>query len=317
MAGPGYRRVRVGRGFSYREPDGSAVTDVQTRHRFEQLAIPPAWTDVWICPYENGHVLATGVDRAGRRQYIYHPMWRARMDSIKFDRALALAKSLPGARRRVTADLRRPQSDKTRALAAAFRMLDQGSLRVGSERYAVEHGSHGLATLLCAHAQVAGADIQLNFPGKSGQEWSSTIHDRDLARVIIRMKQRAPTARLLAFRESPRGRWHPLTAQDINEYVKGLAGDKFTAKDFRTLRGTIAAAIELAEAGPLRTAAGRREAIAHAVATASEVLGNTPAIARRSYIDPRLIDAYENGDTIDPHRTHAAESEILALISKT
>ncbi|MBE7163341.1 MAG: DNA topoisomerase IB, partial [Williamsia herbipolensis] len=176
-AGRGYHRVRSGTGFSYRDPDGQTVADADVRERLEALAVPPAWQDVWISPYENGHVLATGVDAAGRRQYIYHPSWRERMDRIKYDRALALAESLPTARRFVTQDLRRDEPDRRRALAAAFRMLDQGSLRVGSERYASEHGSRGLTTLLCAHVHVSGDDVELDFPGKSGQEWSSSIHD--------------------------------------------------------------------------------------------------------------------------------------------
>ncbi|WIB35886.1 hypothetical protein [Curtobacterium sp. MCJR17_043] len=188
--GRGYHRVRSGKGFSYRDPYGTTVSDPEVRQRLEDLVIPPAWDDVWISPYENGHILATGIDGAGRRQYMYHPSWRDRMDKIKYDRALALAESLPAARRMVTQDLRRPDPDRRRALAAAFRMLDQGSLRVGSERYATEHGSHGLSTLLCSHAHISGDDIELGFPGKSHQAWSSTIHDADLARVLVGMKRR-------------------------------------------------------------------------------------------------------------------------------
>jgi DNA topoisomerase-1 len=317
LAGRGYRRLRSGRGFSYQDPQGSTVTDPQVRRRLEELVIPPAWTDVWISPYENGHVLATGIDAAGRRQYIYHPSWRERMDRIKYDRALALAESLPAARRRVTMDLRRPDPDKQRALSAAFRMLDQGSLRVGSERYATEHGSRGLSTLLCAHAHVSGDDIELDFPGKSGQEWSSTIHDHDLAHVIIGMKWRGSNARLLSFRPEAGAEWQPLTAEDINGYVKEQAGDEFTAKDFRTLHGTVAAAVDLSRTGPQASITKRKKAVAHAVHTASDVLGNTPTVARQSYIDPRLIDAYENGETIDPKRLNAAESEVRALIYRS
>jgi DNA topoisomerase-1 len=312
--GRGYHRVRSGQGFSYKDPHGTTVTDPEIRKRLEDLVIPPAWDDVWISPYENGHILATGIDGAGRRQYMYHPSWRDRMDKIKYDRALALAESLPGARRMVTQDLRRPEPDRRRALAAAFRMLDQGSLRVGSERYATEHGSHGLSTLLCTHAHISGDDIELEFPGKSHQAWSSTIHDADLARVLIGMKRRGPTARLLSFRERRGDDWEPVTAEDINAYVKERAGEDFTAKDFRTLHGTVAAAVDLAETGVLSSQAKRKKAISHAVKAASEVLGNTPTVARQSYIDPRLLDAYEHGETIDPQRLHAAESEVRALL---
>jgi DNA topoisomerase-1 len=312
--GRGYHRVRSGTGFSYRDPDGNTVADPEVRKRLDELVVPPAWDDVWISPYENGHVLATGIDGAGRRQYMYHPSWRERMDKIKYDRALALAESLPGARRMVTQDLRRPDPDRRRALAAAFRMLDQGSLRVGSERYATEHGSRGLSTLLCAHAHVSGDDIELGFPGKSHQEWSSTIHDHDLARVIVGMKRRGGNARLLAFREHRGAEWEPLAAEDINAYVKERAGEEFTAKDFRTLHGTVAAAVDLAQTGPQSSDAKRRKAVSHAVKAASEVLGNTPTVCRQSYIDPRLLDAYHHGETIDPERVHAAESEVRALL---
>ncbi|PYY37683.1 DNA topoisomerase IB [Curtobacterium sp. MCJR17_055] len=312
--GRGYHRVRSGKGFSYRDPYGTTVSDPEVRQRLEDLVIPPAWDDVWISPYENGHILATGIDGAGRRQYMYHPSWRDRMDKIKYDRALALAESLPAARRMVTQDLRRPDPDRRRALAAAFRMLDQGSLRVGSERYATEHGSHGLSTLLCSHAHISGDDIELGFPGKSHQAWSSTIHDADLARVLVGMKRRGANARLLSFRERRGDEWQPVTAEDINAYVKERAGDEFTAKDFRTLHGTVAAAVDLAQTGVLSSQAKRKKAISHAVKAASEVLGNTPTVARQSYIDPRLLDAYEHGETIDPARLHAAESEVRALL---
>lgn len=312
--GRGYHRVRSGKGFSYRDPHGTTVTDPEVRQRLEDLVIPPAWDDVWISPYENGHILATGIDGAGRRQYMYHPSWRERMDKIKYDRALALAESLPSARRMVTQDLRRPEPDRQRALGAAFRMLDQGSLRVGSERYATEHGSHGLSTLLCAHAHISGDDIELEFPGKSHQAWSSTIHDADLARVLVGMKRRGANARLLSFRERRGDDWQPVTAEDINAYVKERAGEDFTAKDFRTLHGTVAAAIDLAQTGVLSSQVKRKKAVSHAVKAASEVLGNTPTVARQSYIDPRLLDAYEHGETIDPARLHAAESEVRALL---
>lgn len=309
----GYKRLRSHGHFIYRDPAGELVTDPDLRARFDDLVIPPAWTDVWISPYENGHILATGIDAAARRQYIYHPSWRARMDRLKYDRAIALAESLPMARRRVTMDLRRPDLDRSRALAAGFRMLDQGSLRVGSERYASEHGSRGLATLLCSHARVVGDDIELAFPGKSGKDWSSTIHDHDLAAALRSMKRRRSNSRLLAYRDGT-GRWHPLTAEDINEYVKEYAGDEFTAKDFRTLHGTVAAAIDLAESGPQPSLAKRQRAISHAVKRASEVLGNTPSVARQSYIDPRLLDAFNHGETIDPSRIRAVESQLRALL---
>jgi DNA topoisomerase-1 len=317
---PGLTRVRAGRGFSYRTADGTAVADAELRGRIEHLAIPPAWTDVWISPYDNGHIQATGLDAAGRRQYIYHPTWREQKDRIKFDRALALAESLPTARRFVTRDLRVAGAGRDRVLAAAFRMLDTGSLRVGSERYAQEHGSHGLSTLLCAHATVSGDTVALAFPGKSGQDWDSDIRDADLAAVVRSLKRRGGRARLLAWRpevggaEEARAAWHPLRATEINEYVKERAGDEFTAKDFRTLHGTVAAAVSLARSGPQASASRQSRSLAQAMRDAADVLGNTPAVAKSSYVDPRLVDAYRHGETIDPARVHAAESEVRALL---
>lgn len=309
---PGIRRLKAGTGFSYRDDDGTVIRDPQLRSRIDTLAIPPAWTDVWICPYPNGHIQATGMDAAGRRQYIYHPTWREQKDRIKFDRVLALAESLPTARRFVTMDLRSAGMTRARVLAAGFRMLDTGSLRVGSERYAEANGSHGLTTLLCAHATVSGDTVSLNFPAKSGQEWESDITDPDLAAVVRALKRRGSNARLLAYRDE-RG-WHPVAAADINAYVKERTGEDFTAKDFRTLHGTIAAAISLARQGPKSTPTARKKAVAEAMRDAAIVLGNTPAIARASYVDPRLIDHYNSGLTIDPTRLDSAESELRALL---
>ena len=311
---PGLTRVRSGAGFTYRDADGSTVTDPELRERCEHLGIPPAWTDVWIAPYANGHIQATGVDGAGRRQYIYHPTWREQKDRLKFDRALALAESLSAARRLVTLDLRLDEPVRERALAAAFRMLDTGSLRVGSERYAEQHGSHGLSTLLCAHAKVSGDVVSLAFPGKSGQEWDSEIRDPDLATVVRSCKQRGGRARLLAWRPEAGSPWRPLHASEINEYVKLRAGDDFTAKDFRTLHGTVAAAVSLARTGPQTGVGKKKAAVAQAMRDAADVLGNTPSIARSSYVDPRLLDAFAGGETIDPARLGSAESEVRSLL---
>lgn len=309
---PGIRRVRRGRGFSY-IADGGTVADPELRERIERLGIPPAWTDVWICAFPNGHIQATGVDAAGRRQYVYHPTWREQRDREKFDRALALAESLPAARRGVTIDLRREGLPRERVLAAAFRMLDTGRLRVGSERYAREHGSVGLSTLLGAHASVRDREVvQLHFPGKSGQEWESEVRDPDLAALVSVLKRRGLRARLLAWTDD-RGP-HPLRAQEINADIRERTGGDFTAKDFRTLHGTAAAAIALARAGVKRSASAQDRAIAAAVRSTAEMLGNTPAVARASYIDPRIIDLYRDGVTIDPARTASVESELRTLL---
>ncbi|TBN57292.1 DNA topoisomerase IB [Glaciihabitans arcticus] len=291
---PGFTRQKKGTGFSYSGP-GLLETD---RSRIEDLAIPPAWSDVWIAPHPNSHIQATGVDVAGRRQYIYHSQWRETKDKAKFDRALDLAAALPGARRRVTVDLRSNGATEERALGAAFRMLDTGALRIGSERYAETNGSHGLSTLLCAHARVSGGDtVELSFPAKSGHAWSSEIKDEDLAAFIMTLKRRGPNARLLAWKSD--GEWHPLAAEEINDYVREVTGGQFTAKDFRTLRGTIAAAESLAGHGPERTRTGRQRALAQAMRDAADALGNTPAIAKKSYVDPRIVKLYRRGITLD------------------
>lgn len=327
----GLHRVRAGTGFSYKDAAGHPIADLDLRARIERLAIPPAWTDVWIAPHANGHIQATGLDGPGRRQYIYHPTWREQKDRIKFDRALRLAESLPAARRRVTRDLRYDGLTRQRALAAGFRMLDTGSLRVGSERYAESNGSHGLSTLLCAHAKVTGETVALAFPAKSGQEWESDITDADLAAIIRQLKRRGPSARLLAWKDdggtpitragapvrhraTARGTWHPIAAEEINTYVREQTGGDFTAKDFRTLHGTIAAAVSLAKHGPEKTKVGRARALAQAMRDAADVLGNTPAIAKSSYVDPRVVDHYLHGRTIDPTRLRSAESELRALL---
>ena len=313
VSGPGYLRVRKGRGFGYRTPDGERLTDAEVRARFDALAIPPAWDQVWLCPYPNGHIQATGIDAAGRRQYLYHPGWRMRMDRIKYDRSLALAQVLPAARARVTRDLRRDDLSRERALAAAFRMLDAANLRVGSEQYALAHGSFGLSTLLAAHASVSGGDqVALRFPAKSGQAWSSDLRDPDLAAFVSRLKRRGGRARLLAWRDD-RG-WHPLPAAEINAYVRERTGEDFTAKDFRTLHGTVAAALALARTGPQPTVAARNRAVAAAMRIAAQELGNTPAVARSSYVDPRVVDHFASGRTIDPSRPQSAESELLGLL---
>ncbi|GAB2463076.1 DNA topoisomerase-1 [Conyzicola lurida] len=312
LTSPGYGRIRKGKGFSFRDADGDKLDDDTVRARIDALAIPPAWTDVWIAPHPNSHIQATGVDEAGRRQYIYHPFWREKKDKAKFERALELSGSLPAARRRVTTDLRGDGLTRTRVLAGAFRMLDTGALRIGSERYAQTNGSHGLSTLLCAHAKVSGSTITLKFPGKSGQEWSSEITDVDLAALLSALKRRGPTARLLAYRDGDD--WHPLGAEEINDYLRERTGGDFSAKDFRTLRGTVAAALSLAKSGKARTRTKRTRAVAQAMRDAASVLGNTASIAKKSYVDPRVVDKYRRGQMIDAARPDSAEAQVRDLL---
>jgi DNA topoisomerase-1 len=307
----GYSRRRSGRGFSYLGPSNEIVTDPLLKARFGAIAIPPAWTDVWICPYVNGHIQATGMDAAGRRQYIYHPSWREKKDGIKFDRALDLAVTLPAARGQVTRMLRTEGFSKERALAAAFRMLDTGSLRIGSERYADAYGSHGLSTLLCNHVTVDKDTVTLRFPAKSGQLWESDITDPDLAKYL-RQRLRMKRGEMVLGWDAD-GSWHPLTAADINAFVKERTGSDFSAKDFRTLRGTVAAAESLAKSGLQTSQRARTRAITQAMTDAGEVLRNTAAIARKSYVDPIIVDRYASGETIDLAQS-SAESRLRAFL---
>ncbi|MFD5225966.1 DNA topoisomerase IB [Microbacterium sp. NPDC058342] len=308
---PGLARVHRGRGFEYRIPDGTRIDDDAVIARLRALAVPPAWTDVWLSPHENGHILATGLDAAGRRQYIYHPAWHERMSREKFDRMLQLAEVMPAVRGGVTRDLRTDGFGRTRVLAGAFRMLDAALLRVGSEQYAREHGSIGLVTLRGSHARVRGERVvELRFPGKSGQPWESEVDDVELAALIAGLKRRGGRSLLLSWQDG--SAWRPLRAGDINDDVRLRTGGEFTAKDFRTLHGTISAAIALAGIGPKASTSARSRAAAQAVRAAASVLGNTPAVARASYIDPRLLDLYDEGVVVDP--TRRVEGQLIELL---
>ncbi|WP_448255521.1 DNA topoisomerase IB [Microbacterium aurum] len=305
----GYRCARSGSGFRYTDADGAALPAAE-RDRVVALVIPPAWSDVWISAAANGHIQATGVDEAGRLQYLYHPDWSAGRDKGKYARALQLAESLPRARGRVTTSIRREGLDRERVLATAFRLLDQAAPRVGSERYLAKHGSRGLTTLRRRDAAVEETVTSLRFPGKSGKRQSLEIDDAELAAVIALLVAGRPTSPLLAYE---RGRRRvPLTPKEVNAYVRTMTGGAFTAKDFRTLRGTILAAEALARIGAVDTKTQRKRAEVLAVKAAAEALGNTPTVAKSSYIDPRVFARYRQGRMLD--RTVSPESAIRSLI---
>ena len=306
---PGYRRLRRGSSFRYVTDAGGAIS-ADERARVTGLVIPPAWEQVWISEAPNAHILVVGVDDAGRKQYMYHPDWRARKDSEKFARARQLAATLPAARRAVTRDLRREGLDRTRVLAAAFRVLDTAAIRVGGETYAAEHGSHGLSTLLRRHAHVDGSAIRLRFPAKSGQRAEVTVEDDDLAAVLRELHAGAGASRLFAWKEG--GMTRQLGPSDINTYIAERTGGAFTAKDFRTLKGTLTAATELAHAGMPSTAAARKAAVRAAIVATATQLGNTPTIAKNSYIDPEVFDKYEAGELLRLDR--APEAALLELL---
>jgi DNA topoisomerase I len=294
---PGYTRRRRGRGFSYHDHRGRLVTDPALKERFASLAIPPAWTDVWICRSSRGHLQATGRDGAGRRQYIYHPGWEEERQRDKYERILRFAESLPALRREVDAQLRRRTLDRDRAMAAAVELLDRTHIRVGSEQYAEQNRSFGLATLRSRHVRMGGSAIRLRYRGKGGAVVEHTIEDSPaLARAVAQMDD-LPGDEVLSYVDGD-GRVVDVRSSDVNAWLKERIGEQFSAKDFRTWAGTVAAAVALDEVGPLEGTAKRRRAVAEVCRTAAELLGNTPAVCRASYIDPRVIDHYLDGRTI-------------------
>lgn len=311
-AGAGIGRVRRGRGFSYVDATGKRVTDSETLDRIKALVIPPAWEDVWICSLVNGHIQATGTDAAGRRQYLYHEAWRAARDREKHERMLRFAKRLPKARDRMRKDLTRPKPDKRRVLAAAARLLDLGFFRIGGEEYAETNQSFGLATLLLDHVSV-GRDgvVTFDYNAKGGQRRVQTISEPELHRIIATLKRRQDdNDDLLAYKDN--AGWHDLKSSDINDYLAEIMGEDYTAKDFRTWHATVLCAVGLAVSTNAPTSeAARKRAVARAVKETAGYLGNTPAVCRTSYIDPRVIDRYNDGRTIraDLHHLGADSSE--------
>jgi DNA topoisomerase-1 len=296
---PGIRRRRRGRGFSYEETSGEAIADEETLERIRQLAIPPAWKEVWICPDPFGHIQATGYDEAGRKQYLYHERWQERQAERKFELVRRFALALPKLRRAVTADLRRQGMPRERALACAVRLLDLGFFRVGSEVYAEENESFGLATVRREHVTVKRSEVVFDFPAKSGQRRVQSIRDVAARRAIETMhRRRSGPDDLLAYRAG--GEWVDVRSEEINDYIHERIGDEFTAKNFRTWHGTVLAAVALAGEERPRSDAAAKRGISQAVNEVSEALGNTPAVCRASYIDPRVLDRFRDGVTIDP-----------------
>ena len=297
---PGLTRRRAGRGFVILDSAGAPVQDEETLARVRMLAIPPAWKDVWISPDPLGHLQATGIDAAGRKQYRYHDRWRTRRDQQKFDAMLDFARALPKLRRHVQRDLAREGLPRERVLGCAARLLDLGFFRVGGEGYAEQNESFGLATIQRRHVRFRGEEIVFDYPGKSGQRRVQAIADPDVRAVVERLKRRRGGSRpdLLAFKEGRR--WIDVRSDDINEYVKEASGNpSFSAKDFRTWNATVLASIAIATTGPdAASKSARKRAITGAVRHVADYLGNTPAVARASYIDPRVFDRYLSGWTI-------------------
>ncbi|MFK0246626.1 DNA topoisomerase IB [Amycolatopsis azurea] len=297
LGSPGIRRRRRGRGFGYLTPDGEPLKDEETIGRINALAIPPAWRRVWISPHENAHIQAVGVDDAGRKQYLYHPEWRRARDEEKHERVLALARKLPELREAVQEDLGSRGLKRERVLAGALRMIDLGVFRTGGESYADEHGTHGVATLLCEHVELRDECLVCDYPAKHGIRRKVRLPDEALVRLVRSLRRvRGRNARLLAYRAD--GGWYEVKADDINERLRELVGEGFTAKDLRTWNATVLAASAFAGLEKPSSERGLKRAEKSVMTEVAEGLGNTPAVARRSYVDPRVITAYREDRTI-------------------
>jgi DNA topoisomerase-1 len=298
VSDPGIRRRRRGRGFEYYDENGERIGDIETLERIRELAIPPAWNDVWICPYPNGHIQAVGTDAAGRRQYRYHQKWRERRDQIKFDKMTEFARALPRLREVAADDVQRKGFPREKVLACAVRLLDRGFFRIGGEEYAEENESYGLATMQKGHVELGEEwTLTFDYPAKSGKRQIRSIVDPDVYEIVGALKTRRRGRELLAYEVD--GTWFDVKSDDINAYIKEATGADFSAKDFRTWTGTVLAAVALAVSGPVaRSRTGRKRAITRAIKEVGHYLGNTPAVARASYIDPRVFDRYLSGVTI-------------------
>jgi DNA topoisomerase IB len=294
---PGISRKRCGRGFRYFSPASAPIKDLATLARIKALVIPPAWQEVWICPDPGGHIQATGTDAAGRRQYLYHERWREEQDQSKFDRMLEFGRALPRIRRAVLTRLDGRGLHRDRVLAAAVRLIDLGFFRAGGEEYAAEHGTFGLATIRREHVTCRRRELIFEYPAKGGIQREQAVADELACAVVRSLKRRRwGGSELLAWRNGSGG--HDVTAADINDYLREIAGADFTAKDFRTWNATVLAAVGLAVSEHARAGTAGNRAVARTVREVAAYLGNTPAVARGSYIDPRVIEQYEHGVTI-------------------
>ncbi len=304
-AEPGIRRRRAGRGFAYTGPDGERITDRRLLARIKSLAIPPAWTDVWICPSPRGHLQATGRDARGRKQYRYHPRWRSARDEVKYERMIAFGQALPAIRSRLDHDLSLPGLPRERVLAAVVRLLEKTRVRVGNEEYARENRSFGLTTLRNGHAEVGTNRIRFRFRGKGGKEHDVRLSDARLARIVARC-QDLPGQALFTYLDED-GEPRTVGSSDVNDYLREISGEDFTAKDFRTWSGTVLAAWALSELEEFDSEAQAKKNVVRAVEAVAEHLGNTPAISRKSYVHPTVIDAYLDGDVVRAARRRAEE----------
>src|SRR6267143_689292 len=317
---PGFRRKGVGKAFTYLATDGRTIRDPEAIRRIKSLAIPPAWTDVWICPDPRGHLQATGRDARGRKQYRYHPRWREVRDAVKYDRMLAFAEALPQIRQRTDHDLERPGLPREKVLATVVRLLEETRIRIGNDEYRKENGSYGLTTLRNRQVNVIGAEFRFTFRGKSGKNHSIELHDRRMARIIKRFLE-IPGQELFKCVKLD-GEVKTIDSSDVNEYLRQITGEDFTAKDFRTWAGTILAARFLRETAGATNARRAKKELVRAIARVADELGNTPAVAKTGYIHPAVIAAYLSGGlkpisekaNADPYQLSVEERSLLALL---
>ncbi|WAS90843.1 DNA topoisomerase IB [Nannocystis punicea] len=292
-ANPGIRRRRAGNGFAYRDAKGRPVRDAELLARIRRLAIPPAWTEVWICPDPRGHIQAVGRDARGRKQYRYHPRWREVRDSTKYERMLAFAAALPAIRARVDRDLRRPRLDRDKVLATVVRLLDATHIRIGNPEYAHSNDSYGLTTMHDRHVQIHGKHIEFRFRGKAGKLHRVALDDARLAK-IVRSCRDVPGQDLFQFYDHA-GTHHAIGSADVNAYLRACSGSEFSAKDFRTFAGTVLAAEELWRDPRPEQKYRRKQAVTRAIERVAGCLGNTATVCRKCYVHPSVLEAYEDG----------------------
>src|SRR6058998_3550697 len=308
---PGYRRRRKGEEFEYLDAKRKPIRDEQRLLRIKRLAIPPAWRDVWICPSPNGHIQATGRDARRRKQYRYHERWREIRDENKYDRLVNFGKALPKIRKRVQKDLALTGLPRAKVLATIVQLLERSLIRVGNEEYARENKSFGLTTMQDRHVDVKGSKLRFRFRGKSGRQHEVDVADRRIARIVCKL-QDLPGQSLFQYLDDE-GDVRDITSQDVNEYLREITGEDFTAKDFRTWAGTVLGAIALRTTGGSKTKQQAKANIKHAISAVAEVLGNTSAVCRRCYIHPAILKAYLNGNSVNGFKPRSREFETRGI----
>ena len=307
----GIRREPSGKRFRYSDAQGRCVRDKDTLSRIKSLVIPPAWTDVWICAAPNGHVQVTARDARGRKQYRYHPLWRKVRDENKYERLVSFGNALPLIRNQVEKDLALPDLPREKILATIVRLLETTMMRVGNEEYVRSNGSYGLTTLRNKHVRIDGARLEFHFRGKSGVEHFIELNDRRLARIVSRCRD-LPGYELFQYLDDA-GNRGSIDSEDVNEYLRRIAGQDYTAKDFRTWAGTLLAALALREIGEFDSRAQAKKNLLRAIESVSAKLGNTPAICRKCYVHPAIIESYLEGSMIEALQRHAAKTPVAGV----